>query len=233
MRIHAHSQFEEEERFYWRGWLYIGSRFQIAVDFLLFKNDLAISAGRGEHSLKFHVAIPYLFSFYIKFDGILPSGYPRELSLKVHGNALWWSLWCDPWGDTRPTPRWRDSCFHFDTFFLGKSTCTRTTLEERDVLIPMPEKAYPAHAKIELFEWSRPRWFTRRMKRCHIDVPGGIPHEGKGENSWDCGVDATYGITTGECKTIAQGVGILVGHVLHDRVRYGGYDDWNWTKATT
>jgi hypothetical protein len=94
----------------------------------------------------------------------------------------------------------------------------------------MPEGAYQGTAKLVLYEWSRPRWFTKRMKRCEIRVPAGIPHEGKGDNSWDCGADATFGMTTGECSSIPQGVGLLVGSVLRDRVEYGGWGDRNWNK---
>jgi hypothetical protein len=65
--------------------------------------------------------------------------------------------------------------------------------------------------------------------RVDLKIDKGIPHAGKGENSWDCGDDATYGMCCA-VKNIAEGVGVLVGSVLHDRVKYGGYGDWLWCR---
>lgn len=155
----------------------------------------------------------------------------REVSLKIHGGSIWWTLWRDPMGEwSCKVPRWRCGNFSFDDFFLGKSTCSRTTLEERDVLIPMPEKSYEATAKLIEFKWTRPRWFSKILNRVDIEVPEGIPHEGKGTSAHNCGVDATYSMCTGECHSIPQGVGKLVGLCLQDRVNYGGWGDYKWTK---
>lgn len=228
-----HGKREEDYRFYWRGWLYVGKNVCLSGDLILGKNDLGLYIGRGSKSLKFHLALPFLFSMYLQIGGVLPYGEPRQISLSYHGRALWWSIWRDPMGGWNSRDKWwqrREGSFHFDDVFLGKSTCERTVLEERRVLVPMPEKAYEATAKLMLYQWHRPRWFTKKVKRVEIEVPEGIPHEGKGENSWDCGTDATFGMTTGECHSIAEGVGKLVGSVLNDRVRYGGYSDWNWQK---
>jgi len=96
----------------------------------------------------------------------------------------------------------------------------------------MPEKNYPAHAILADWTWTYPRWFSKTIRRCEIKIPGGLPHEGKGENSYDCGQDATFSIAT-KAKTIPEGVGQLVGSVLKDRVKYGGWGDYNWTKLKT
>jgi len=125
---------------------------------------------------------------------------------------------------------WRRGSFHFDTFFLGKTTCNKEVLEEREILIPMPEKSYKAHAKLILYTWTRPRWFAKTMKRVEIDIPDGIPMEGKGTAAHNCGRDATFMMTTGRCNSIPRGVGVLVGSCLADRVRYGGWGDYRWDK---
>ncbi len=112
----------------------------------------------------------------------------------------------------------------------GKYKVSKEVIEERDILVPMPEKSYEAHAILADWTWHYPRWFPKTVRRCEIKVPEGLPHAGKGENSWDCGDDATFGITTGRVRNIAEAVGNLVGSVLRDRVRYGGWKDWNWRK---
>lgn len=154
----------------------------------------------------------------------------REVGIRFHGGAAWWKLWThrDEWTST--TPRWRDGNFNLIDFLLGRSVCTQTMIEAREVLIPMPEKAYWANAELIEFCWKRPRWPARKMLRCSIDIPGGIPHAGKGENSWDCGDDATFGMTTGKCASIVDGIGQLVTSCLRTRVKNGGWSDFNWTR---
>ena len=165
-----------------------------------------------------------------------PHGNPwsasRHISFSIHDWALWWDLWRDPMaGWSREVPKWRHGSFHpIDTVF-GRTKCETTTLETRNVVVPMPEKSYPATAELVEYAWKRPRWFTtKRMKRVQIEIPGGIPHAGKGENSWDCGDDATFGITTGACASIPEGIGILVGSCLRTRVKYGGWSDYTWSR---
>lgn len=60
--------------------------------------------------------------------------------------------------------------------------------------------------------------------RRYIDltVEGGIPIEGKGENSWDCGMDGLFGCGG---SSVESAVGAAVAHVLRGRDRYGGPHD--------
>lgn len=152
----------------------------------------------------------------------------RLLSLSFHDGAAFWRVWKDDMSWSSGTPRWRDGSFNFVDFVLGKSVCSTVVLDEKHVLVPMPERSYPATAKLVEFTWKRSRSpFTKRMIRADIDIPAGIPVPGKGENSWDCGDDATYSITTGEVRSIAEGVGKLVGSCLETRVKRSGYLGWS------
>jgi len=109
-----------------------------------------------DHGWEFSFSIPY-FAFYIFVDiKYLRCSRDRELSLSYHDASLWWYLWVNPMGGHR-LHDWRRGSFHFDTFFLGKTTCNKEVLEEREILIPMPEKSYKAHAKLILYTWTRPR----------------------------------------------------------------------------
>ncbi len=156
--------------------------------------------------------------------------HDREVEVAIHNGAIWWHLWTDPNEWSSRTPKWRHGNFNFLNFFLGRHQYESRVIEERDVLVPMPEGTYSAKATLEECTWSRPRWFSKRMKRVIFEIPDGIPHAGKGENSWDCGDDATYGLTTGECSSIPEGIGMLVGSCLRTRVQHGGWGDFNWQR---
>ena len=218
-----HSTKEKDYFYYYRCWWYVTDKVTVSMDFLLGGQYPSISIGRGSRSLKFHLCIPYIFSIWLKLGGILPYKEGRELSIRAHDGSLWWKLWTEPWDGKSHVFHWKDK-------LIGKATYNEVLIEERDVLVPMPEKAYAAHVKFFESTWTYPRWFTSKIKRVSIDIPEGIPHEGKGENSWDCGRDATYGMTTGPCRGIPEGVGHLVGSVLRTRVKNGSYSDWTWTK---
>lgn len=224
LNISTHSKFEEDHKFYWRGWAYFGEGPELSIDFILFsKPTPSISFTRGSRSLTFHLAVPYIFSVWLKFGKILKyTNNKKELSISAHGDCIWLQLFTDPMDG-------KNHVFHWKDFLLGKSQYSTKEIETRNILVPMPEKSYEATAKLFESSWKRPRGFVKKITRVEIDIPGGIPHEGKGENSWDMGHDATFSMTT-PAKTIALGVGNLVGSVLNSRVKYGGYSDWNWQK---
>jgi DNA (cytosine-5)-methyltransferase 1 len=88
--------------------------------------------------------------------------------------------------------------------------------------VPMPEGKYPAVAKVERCTWKRPRWFGRTEIRAWLDIPKGIPHAGKGENSWDCGDDGLFGIGG---ASIDDAIENARRSVLRSRERYGNASD--------
>lgn len=191
-----------------------------------------------ENSFAFMIALPPL-AFWLTIDargwlasfarwlaslqpsdmGVDWSG--RELSLRVHDTALWWKLWVCDYGWTRSRPKWRDGSFHP----LGHN-CRQgdpVVVEKRDVLVPMPERAYKATATLERvrFGWDRlPRFFDKETLTCSIEMHEGeqIPFPGKGTASYNCGEDAAFGLHT-PAKSIEDGVGKMVASVLIDRRR--------------
>lgn len=138
------------------------------------------------------------------------------------------NLFSDTMGWKRGDWKWY---INFGDKIKGKYEVSKKVIIERDILIPMPERPYQAHAVLADWTWTYKHWFPMTIRRCEINIPEGLPHEGKGENSWDCGKDATFGITTGKVKNIEEAVGNLVGSVLHDRVKHGGWEDYNWQKS--
>lgn len=195
--------------------------------------SLSLGGGDGATNLDMHISLLGT-GVYLGLDSPLtekltrklcPAGYDREreLSIRFHDKAAWWYLWMNPHEWRSRDPKWRRGCFHVDDWALGQNKYQNEVLEERQVLVPMPEGAYPATAKLELATWTRQRfgWPATRLTRIHLEVPDGIPHPGKGENAWDCGEDATYGITA-PANSIEEGISKLVESVLTRRTRYGG-----------
>lgn len=178
--------------------------------------------------------------------------YPedREISLKIHDQALWWSFWNSPHEWSSQTPRWRHGSWHWWDTVLGRTRCNVCVLggdgvwhpyeavridgglsmlvdppgAHRLITIPMPEGVYPATIKTERRIWTRPRWpwWPLRMERVShmIDCDIGVPFPGKGENSWDCGEDSLHG--AGADGSEADAIGRFVASVLDNRRRYGG-----------
>jgi hypothetical protein len=71
--------------------------------------------------------------------------------------------------------------------------------------------------------WVRDKIFKPTVHRSFsLDIVGGIPVEGKGENSWDCGMDGVFG-TSG--KTVEDAVANCVRSVTRMRNQYGGPHD--------
>jgi hypothetical protein len=178
------------------------------------------------------------FSYYLGIGGIpkwfldrLPLAYrrrgaaPRTIGLRIFDSALWWSIWEDQNETDSKDPKWlRGNWRPLDTFF-GKIVYTSTVLLSKDVLIPMLEGTYPATVELFLSTWTRPRFpfppIYQELRRAKIDVPSGVGHPGRGENSYDCGDDATYGLTC-QADTVEEAIGKFVASVLKSRQKYGG-----------
>lgn len=151
----------------------------------------------------------------------------RDFSITFHDHAVWWSVGADDMGWSSGTPRWRHGGWHP----LGHNMRQGEPelLEERPILVPMEERSYRGKAKLERTRWGftkLPRMFDRIDYHVTIDMEKGeqVPFPGKGENSYDCGMDGAFGMSC-RASSIEEGVGHLVGSVMRDRKRYGGT---NW-----
>lgn len=148
----------------------------------------------------------------------------RDFSLSFHDHAVWWNVGADDMGWSSKTPRWRDGSWHP----LGRN-CRQgkpELLEEREVLVPMPERSYRAVARLERTRWGfdkLPRLFDRVDYHVNLKMLDGeqVPFPGKGESDYDCGEDAAFGMSA-PGRTIEDGVGELVASVLRSRHRHGG-----------
>lgn len=189
----------------------------------------------GEHTLGASIAVPFC-ALWVHLDTPWGSrlnnfcrradqkyGNERRIGVSVHDWAFWWDVWADQMEWRHSDPRWQHGAWHpIDTLF-GRNQVTWRDLETRDVVVPMPERPYPAVCKVRERIDRRPRWFARRSLEAWLDIPGGIPFPGKGENSWDCGMDGLFGIGG---RSIENAIGRAVVSVLTSRERYAGSRDW-------
>jgi len=146
----------------------------------------------------------------------------RELSIRVHDWAIWWSVWVDDSGWTSSRSKWRDGCFHL----LGHN-CRQGDVEEiltRMDYIQMPERKYECKVTLERvrFGWDRlPRFFDKIITRGHVDMLDGehIPFPGKGTCSHNCDADAMYS-WNGLVDSIPDALEKAAASVTCDRKRY-------------
>ena len=154
------------------------------------------------------------------------TGEDRELSVTFGGSdrtVLRWSLWMSDSEWRGDDPKWRRGWLSLVEVVLGKRQFRWEPKSTTDVLVPMPERSYPATVELrDHVSWyKRLPFFETRMGHANIEIPGGIGHPGKGENAWDCGDDATYAMGC-PADTVEDAVGKVVASVLRDRKRYGG-----------
>ena len=96
---------------------------------------------------------------------------------------------------SRRDPWWiRGLSFDVRRFVLGGRIYWTEELALVPVVVPMPEGDYHAVAKVQRVTRGFARWFKHTGQEVTLDIPGGIPFAGKGENSWDCGDDGLFGI---------------------------------------
>ena len=144
----------------------------------------------------------------------------RELDISIHDGSVWVHPWIaddHSWDTSRPWYR-RLIILRVSELVRGKDRYECTAGDPLEMLIPMPEGCYRATFTPTVQTW-RNRFRTIRREGYSIDIPGGIPFEGKGENGWDCGEDGLFG--TGCEGSIEKGIGQVVSSVLESRRRYG------------
>ena len=124
----------------------------------------------------------------------------------------------DPW--------WRGWSLTKTTILGRTSTDTKTVLSEPAV-VPTPEGNYAGQLTLNVYTRRYVRWpgtwihDPTSEESWSLEIPDGIPHWGKGENSWDCGMDGTFG--TGG-RTRESAIARAVESVLEMRRRHGALD---------
>ena len=223
-----------ERRFWWhaskesprgvRAWFHFGRR-TLSIEghwFKRFSLSASLSFNTFHEGTMLALSIPWLFSFYIGLP-IRTGIQDRQISVSFRE----WTLRIQPWSQSMSWssrgPRWKHGLrLNIPDFIFGRTTHKSEVVSTHAVIVPMPEKAYPATVTITRDIWRRKRWPFAWIRRTSswIDIPCGIPHSGKGENSWDCGDDGLFGCGAEE-PTCEAAIAAAVKSVLKSRKRYG------------
>lgn len=197
-----------------RTWIF-GYRF--AIEWLLPGKALGVSIDLGGFSIRTPLASLYVSSTRRESFGA------RELSIYWNDGCLWI---CHPFErdgglEVRSSdPWWKKAiCLHVVDWLIGRARYEDVKELPFEAIVPMPEGSYKAIATPSRATWRR-RWYwpDRVRDSVWLEIPGGIPHSGKGENSWDCGDDGLYGIGG---DTIEDAIANAVRTSLRNRRRYG------------
>ena len=170
------------------GWM---QSFRLIFQVDPYDRDVCISFGWG-------------LSFWFTFSNILPKfWYPkekREIGIRFDREFFRWNFWNEPWEG--PDNHWSYGSFDFRRFFLGNMTADWINHETEIFTLPFEEGNYQVHVTRRTLVRKYPRWFTETQRSFEVKVGyynskkkfirQCIPHEGKGENSWDQGEDGTY-----------------------------------------
>ena len=224
-----------------RAWWHFGteSRACLKVEFYWLSPRFGVSLESSDDGWDISLRLPP-FALYVSLDGFRlwqpiariytaldGKQYPipdrREFDFNVYDWTIRLTLW-GRWGEWRAVDPWwiRGVSLNIPDVVFGRTNYTAEELALVPCHVPMPEGKYPAVCKIERCTWKRPRWFARTENRAWLDIPKGIPHAGKGENSWDCGDDGLYGIGG---SSVDDAIQWARASVLESRRRYGHASD--------
>ena len=170
---------------------------------------LNIPQGRPDWASARHTGITVLPG-----DGVWIRGTFEDVDGHWRSGQPWWRAW---------------SFGRVDV--LGRSKMTTLQVDGGRTSVPMPEGVYQA-------TWNEVSTVTRhkrwpgtwvdavrgpgRHRYFTVEVEGGIPVQGKGEDSWNCGMDGLFSCSG---PTLEAAIGNMVAAALRGRRRYGGPHD--------
>ena len=171
--------------------------------------------------LVLHGTIGPFYAYCKRTTGYVPSPSSFGFSVDMTIAYLYWGE--DDYVNNQGGVRhwfWRNALLDF---LFGKTQYYRHRIDvtPAPVDIELPEGCYKAEVTRERECWMRPRWPFRKVRSCmDIDIPGGIPFAGKGENPWDCDDDALYG-TSCDGHDFERAKQAVVESAMAERHKYG------------
>lgn len=160
-------------------------------------------------------------------DRIVPKYQDREIrfvaSSRDERTTVKCDLWMSPSEWHSKDPKWRRVHFNLADFVLGRKDVEWESIETVPVSIPMFEGYYEATVEMRYHvSWRKRLPFIKHRHKCaNVEIEKGIGFPGKGENSWDCGDDALFGMSC-PANSVEEAIGKTVASVLRNRMRYGG-----------
>ena len=184
---------------------------------------IALGDGDDEREVTLALACPPV-ALWASIEHALPRSwrYRREVGVHLHSGGVWLKLWSDDSGWAQD-PRWRAlHWFPLDTL-LGPTEHRSVVLSRHVVDLDLPEGRYTLDVTLTQDEWWRKRWPLPwlRVRRADITPRVPVPVPGKGENSWDCGDTAIFGMTA-QAATVQEALDAFTVSVVTTRRRYGG-----------
>jgi len=161
----------------------------------------------------------------------------RECGLDIFYWRIWVKPWCklNRWNSADP---WWKRGFNvpinpLDILFGERRYHYKNISDWKDIEVPMIEGSYQAKYKVLERSYGRKRlpFFREKGLTTDIEIPEGIPFPGKGENSWDCGMDRLYGCATdinyfSDAEAESKSIACIVENVIKSRKKYGSSSSW-------
>jgi hypothetical protein len=158
----------------------------------------------------------------------------RELSITFHNYSMWWDIWIDSNEWSNKTPKWRNGNFDFQELLKGKDKVETTLVKEQFGEVEMPEGKYLCRINQKHSIRTYQRWFSNEWNRFEFEfgfydkdkwIETPVLHWGKGESSWNCGMDGTWSISlSSEVKNLEEANIKVIESCMRDRERYGSID---------
>lgn len=216
MRFHHQNLTDGEQPLWYSGRAWLGSW---RVEWHAFDGKLGCTLHVNRHegfTLCAHALLGSLYlsrgegGFFGRSHGVSWRGEDWALCIDVGTDDAEWR---------RDYPWWKKGIrIDFKDLICGRAKCATEKGDPVACVVPMPEGSYDAIATPETATWTYRFGVKRVRKSWWIEIPAGIPFQGKGENSWDCGGDGLFG-TGGD--TLEAAIGNCVASALRSRHRYG------------
>ena len=215
----------------------VGFRGQVAGNWHFGLASLELSIDGGDHELSVTVTLWRLFVYLAIVVPSVVRSFAKHYQYRTEeitvfdldlGSTVRWGFWLDGMQRSLPgsydrAPKWRDGHLDLADLVFGRVIYTNEIVKDgMEVVVPLPEKPYPATARFERSTWRRPRKPGLLVREdTWLEIPnGGLPHAGKGENSWDCDDDGITGIgATGH--SLPKAIAHAVERTLEAREKYG------------
>lgn len=215
---------------------------------------LKLDLGGEDNTVGASVYLPFTGGFHLEFD-FLPWKWrvklglteERETGLSFGDGTLRWDLHRRRWATWHSRKSWRskslrerwairlkdgsEGSFDIVQLLLGKVQHESELLSEHDAVVNLPEGDYPVLVSLERATWKRPRGRTRVVLRANVQpAERAIPHPGKGTTSYNCGEDASFGLTC-PAATVEEAVEAMRASVMRSRADYGSGEKWRPEKT--
>lgn len=183
---------------------------------------------KNSGTVTLHASLRPVASFYLILKHLWPRKEHQEsrtYSVSLVDGTLHYDFGKPGSGDEwhRDDPlNWMRGCIFLEDKVFGRAEHHKEVVGPQvDAIASFPEGDYPLKLQREIRTWKRPRWPWTLVHR-YVDIEAVRPAEsqGKGENSWDCGPDAIWGMSS-PGHSYSDAVAAYVKATLSDRAKRG------------